>query len=141
MRTEFTILMVLAALSAACAAPPASAGTTTLTPTSSPVSTGVLEGLVYLIGTPCPPDMANRSIPCDGPYSDYGVKVHDAETDAVVRMVMTNGQGFYHAELPPGVYRIYTPNGPFPLSVETNAAIVRAHETTVLDLVVDTGIR
>jgi hypothetical protein len=101
---------------------------------------GVLEGIVHLVGVPCPP-ISPQSPPCDGPYPGYDVIVHDSRGQNVVAHTRTDDRGFYHLELEVGEYVIFTAQGLGELFTETNDFTIVAGKITVLNLTIDYGIR
>ncbi|MGD2218459.1 MAG: carboxypeptidase-like regulatory domain-containing protein [Gemmatimonadales bacterium] len=101
---------------------------------------GVLEGIVHLVGVPCPP-ISPQSPPCDGPYPGYNVIVHDSRGENVVAQTRTDDQGFYHIELEAGEYVIFTTQGLGEQFVEANDFTIVAGKITVLNLTIDYGMR
>lgn len=101
---------------------------------------GVLEGIVHLVGVPCPP-ISPQSPPCDGPYPGYDVIVHDSRGQNVVAHTRTDDQGLYHLELEVGEYVIFTTQGLKEQFTEANDFTIVAGKITVLNLVIDFGIR
>jgi hypothetical protein len=100
---------------------------------------GVLEGSVHFVGVPCPLDQPQRP-PCDGPYPDYEVVVHDNRGESVVARTRTDDHGIYHVELKAGDYVILTPQG-LGDKLESNRFTIVAGKIRVLNLIVDTGVR
>ncbi|UCC71524.1 MAG: hypothetical protein JSV86_14180 [Gemmatimonadota bacterium] len=101
---------------------------------------GVLEGRVHLVGLPCPPNSLQRP-PCDGPYPNYEVVVHDSNGQSVVAQTRTDDQGFYDVVLKQGEYVIFTTQGLSEPFTETHRFTIVAGKITVLNLTIDTGIR
>lgn len=101
---------------------------------------GVLEGIVYMVGVPCPP-VGPQSLPCDGPYPGYDVIVHDSRGQNVVAHTRTDDRGFYHFELEAGAYVIFTTQGLKEQFTESNDFAIIAGKITVLNLTIDYGIR
>jgi hypothetical protein len=101
---------------------------------------GVLEGIVHLVGVPCPPNSPQLP-PCDGPYPGYNVIVHDSRGENVVAHARTDDRGLYHIELEAGKYLIFTTQGLGEPYVETNDFAIVAGKITVLNLTIDYGIR
>jgi len=99
---------------------------------------GVLEGIVYVVGVPCPPTDPQPSL-CDGPYPGYNVIVHDSRGQNVVAQTRTDDRGFYYLELAAGRYVIYTIQGLSEQFVETNDLTIVAGKITVLNLTIDYG--
>jgi hypothetical protein len=101
---------------------------------------GVLEGIVHLVGVPCPPT-SPQSPPCDGPYPGYSVIVHDSRGENVVAQTRADDQGFYHLELEVGAYVIFTTQWLHEQFTEANDFTIVAGKITVLNLTIDYGIR
>lgn len=101
---------------------------------------GVLEGIVQLVGVPCPP--ADPQLPpCDGPYPGYSVIVHDSRGENVVAQTRADDRGFYRLELRAGNYVVFTTEGLGEQFVEANTFTIVAGKITVLNLSIDYGIR
>jgi hypothetical protein len=101
---------------------------------------GVLEGIVYLVGVPCPPASFQSAL-CDGPYPGYDVIVHDSRGQNVVAQTRTDDRGFYDIELEAGEYVIFTPQGLGERFTAVNDFTIVTGKITVLNLTVDYGIR
>jgi hypothetical protein len=101
---------------------------------------GALEGTVHFVGVPCPPTHPSRP-PCDGPYPDYEVVVQDDRGEAVVARTRTDDEGFYRVDLPVGDYVVFTTQGVGELFIETNRFSIVDGQITILNLVIDTGVR
>ncbi|NIN70404.1 MAG: hypothetical protein GTO46_00420 [Gemmatimonadetes bacterium] len=101
---------------------------------------GVLEGVVHLVGVPCPPTSPQLP-PCDGPYPGYSVIVHDSRGENVVAQTRADDRGFYHLELKAGKYIIFTIQGLHEQFTEANDFTIVAGKITVLNLTIDYGIR
>ncbi len=106
---------------------------------------GFLEGRVWFIGVPCPPEEINgckpQVPPCDGPYPNYEITVYKTDGKTIVAKTISDEDGYYQISLDPGNYYIYTQNGPLKDHIKTNQVTIESCITTKLDLIVDTGIR
>ncbi len=101
---------------------------------------GILEGSVHFVGVPCPSDQTPHP-PCDGPYPDYEVVVHDNLGETVVARTRTDDHGLYRVPLRAGAYVIYTTQGAVELFTEVHRVRIVAGKITVLNLSIDTGVR
>jgi hypothetical protein len=106
------------------------------------VSIGKLVGLVT-IGPNCPgPTTTN---PCPTPPSAYAarkVEVYDAARTKLLDTVDIDNGGFYSINLAPNTYTVdLKPNGIDKSADVPTQVIVKANETTRVDIGIDTGIR
>lgn len=106
------------------------------------VRTGKLIGLVT-IGPNCPgPTTTN---PCPTPPSAYEarkVQVWDAERTKLLYTVDLDNGGFYSINLAPNTYTVdLKPNGIDRSPDVPQKVVIKANETTRVDIGIDTGIR
>ena len=109
-------------------------------PTGASRQTGILEGAVTFIGTPCGPQTERKTPPCDGPYPDYEVVVYNASGETVIGRTRSNASARYEISLPGEIeYVVFTPSG---INTRTtHNVLVPAGGRKTLDLQIDTGIR
>ena len=63
---------------------------------------GVIEGIVYFVGKPCPPNRVGP--PCDGPYPNYEVVIYEIDGKTVFHRTITDDKGNFELQLPIGDY-------------------------------------
>ncbi|MFQ6080515.1 MAG: carboxypeptidase-like regulatory domain-containing protein [Candidatus Bathyarchaeia archaeon] len=106
---------------------------------------GFLEGTVWFIGVPCPPEEISgrkpQVPPCDGSYPNYEITVYKTDGKTMVAKTVSDEDGNYKIPLNPGNYVIYTQNEPLKDDIKTNQVTIESEKTTKLDLIIDTGIR
>ena len=108
--------------------------------TPTPAGFGTVQGVVWFIGAPCPPELANGP-PCDGPYPNYDVRFLRADDESLADVHRTDQNGRYEAVLPAGRYLVRTQNGIAADTFEETSFTVIPGDTLTLQLTVDTGIR
>ena len=108
--------------------------------TATPTGYGVVEGVVWFVGAPCPPEVSSGP-PCDGPYPNYDVRILRAEDETLADIHRTDQFGRYEAVLPAGRYMIRTQNGIAADTFEETSFTVVPGDRLTLQLTVDTGIR
>ena len=69
---------------------------------------GVVEGVVYFVGKPCPPSKVGP--PCDGPYPNYEVIIYEDDGKSIVDKIMTDDQGNFEIQLSVGDYLVFGKN-------------------------------
>jgi hypothetical protein len=109
----------------------------------SNTGSGILKGRVYFKGLPCNPK-ANIKVPsCDGLYPNYEIVAYTADGKTIVSKTKTDKNGNYTMVLIPGNYIIYTTAGisSSGLNTRTNNFIIEVDKMTVLNLLIDTGMR
>lgn len=124
-------------------AKPASQPTTQTTqPSPSAVNEkGYLGGKVEFVGKPCPLNIKQQVPPCNGLYSNYEIVIYQHNDKTIVAKTLSDKNGQYRLSLKPGSYIIYTPKGTDKGNTLTNQATITNNQTTILNLVIDTGIR
>ena len=109
-----------------------------------PVETGkgIVEGTVSFVGTLCNPNQGYSKVPpCDGQYPNYEIVFHKNDKKTVAGKAISNDTGFYHIELASGSYYILLSNNGLLKKGNQLLVTVKAGETAVQDIIVDTGIR
>lgn len=107
---------------------------------------GLLRGTVT-IGPLCPAERTPpdpRCRPTEATYAAWPIAVYRADRSSTLAPIEPGPGGAYEVELPAGTYvvdlerpRPYGPGG----GNLPQAVVIRADETTVLDIDIDTGIR
>ena len=110
-----------------------------VTPPDKTGEKGYLEGIVHFIGAPC--SSGGKVPPCDGPYPGCEVIVYKTDGKTIVAKTTTDGNGHYALTLCPGQYVIYTQSGIHRDNLKANSFTIENGKTTILDLIIDTGIR
>lgn len=102
---------------------------------------GIVEGTVYSVGALCNPNQEYYKVPsCDGQYPNYETVFYKDDKKTVAGRAVTNDKGFYRIELASGSYYILVGSGPFGKQGDV-LVTVKSGETTVQDIIIDTGIR
>lgn len=109
----------------------------------SSTGSGSLKGRVYFKGSPCNPRTDIKVPPCDGLYPNYEIVVYTADGKNIVSKTKTDKNGNYTMLLMPGNYIIYTKAGisSSGLNTRTNNFIIKVDKMTILNLLIDTGMR
>lgn len=101
---------------------------------------GNLNATVIYQGIPCPPLRLNKTPPCAGLYPNYPVRIHDAKTNEVFAIALTDEKGALTLNLPTGDYYWQSLELKFGEPLRTYFT-VQTNQTTTVEFIIDTGIR
>lgn len=104
---------------------------------------GMVEGVVSFVGTPCNPQYPFKVPPCDGPYPNYEVVFYKEDKKTVAAKATTDQNGKYQAALESGTYYILPSEAAFGKTLRPREVkvVVKAQETIQQNIRIDTGIR
>jgi len=101
---------------------------------------GVVEGVVYFVGKPCPPSRVGP--PCDGPYPNYEVVIYEIDGKSIVNKINTNDEGTFEVQLPVGKYIVFEKSVDFNKVKETPIVFtIEPDKRKSLEISIDQGIR
>lgn len=101
---------------------------------------GVVEGVVYFVGKPCPPSRVGP--PCDGPYPNYEVVIYEIDGKSIANRTITDDEGNFEAQLPVGDYLVFEKNFDINKVKETPIMFtIEPDKRRSLEISIDTGIR